>query len=97
MTMWMIEYQYDDQSQLRDVHRPDHRAYLASLMEDGRMLAYGRFDDDGAPGAMLLAKAPTADEVETLVSQDPFVLHGLVPSHRVRRWAGVVAPAPDVE
>lgn len=56
------------------------------LAEQGTMLAYGRYDDDGAPGALLVCEADSVDAVETLISADPFVEAGLVPEHRIRRW-----------
>lgn len=89
--MWAIEYQYDPaQDQERASVRPEHRAYLASLMDAGVMLAYGRYDDDGAPGALLLAEATDSDSVETHLADDPYMRAGLVRSHVVRPWAGVV-------
>ena len=88
MPHWVIEYSYDQRSHLRDQHRPAHRAYLGGLLATGDMVAFGRYDDSDAPGALLLATAETKDEVETMVRRDPFVIQGLVPSYRVRRWAG---------
>lgn len=93
MAHWVIEYTYDDKSQLRDQHRPAHRAYLAGLADTGDMVAYGRYDDADAPGALLIACAETVDEVEQMVRRDPFVIQGLVPEHRIRRWAATFADA----
>lgn len=91
MSMWAIEYRYDEaQDQERAEVRPEHRAYLASLMDAGVMLAYGRFDDDGAPGALLLAEALDANAVEAYLADDPYMRAGLVGSHTVRPWAGIV-------
>jgi hypothetical protein len=87
----MIEYTYDSRSELRDVHRAEHRAYLAKLADRGDMRAYGRFEDDQTPGAMLIAVADDAHKVEDFVSHDPFVIAGLVPDHRVRHWVGTFA------
>jgi uncharacterized protein YciI len=92
MTTFTIEYAYDERSDARDEHRPAHRAYLASCAQDGTMLAYGRYDDDGAPGALLVCEASDIDEVEKLVAGDPFVRAGLVPEHRIRVWPAVFGP-----
>ena len=89
MTTFTIEYAYDDRAAERDRHRPAHRAYLASLADEHRMLAYGRYDDDGAPGALLVCEAERLDEVEALIAADPFVRAGLVPEHRIRVWPAV--------
>jgi uncharacterized protein YciI len=89
MPTYMIEYVYDDRTDERLSHRPDHLAYLNGLVDEGVMLAFGRFDDDGEPGALLMVRADDPDAVEDLIRHDPYVLADLVPSHRVRRWAGV--------
>lgn len=89
MPTYMIEYTYDDRTDERMSHRPDHLNYLNGLVEEGIMLAFGRFDDDGEPGALLMVTADDPESVEDLIRHDPYVVAGLVPSHRVRRWAGV--------
>lgn len=88
MPHWVIEYTYDERAHLRDQHRPAHRAYLGGLLATGDMVAFGRYDDAEAPGALLIAEAETKESVEEMVRRDPFVIQGLVPAHRVRRWAG---------
>ena len=89
MTTFTIEYAYDERAAERDLHRPAHRAYLADLASAGRMLAYGRYDDAGAPGALLVCEAADVDEVESIIAGDPFVEAGLVPEHRIRVWPAV--------
>src|SRR5690606_4875734 len=95
MTTYAIRYDYDHRADELDRVRPDHRAYLAGLAEQGQVLAYGRFDDDGAPGAVLLFEADSAEQAESLVTADPFVVAGLVQRYEVRPWAGVFAPPPS--
>ena len=92
MTLWMIEYTYDDNTAGRDQHRPAHRAYLEDLREAGDMVAFGRFEDDGVPGALLIAHAATRDSVEALIAEDPFVTQGLVATYRIRQWGGTWEP-----
>lgn len=89
MATWTIEYAYDDRSDDRDRHRPAHREYLNGLLATGDLLTYGRYDDDGAPGALLVCEADDVSAVEALIAGDPFVAAGLVPEHRIRRWAAV--------
>ncbi|MEX0913698.1 MAG: YciI family protein [Demequina sp.] len=94
MAMWMVDYTYNDQHQARDQHRPAHRAFLAALVDTGQMLAYGRFDDDGPAGALLIVEAPSAVAVADLLADDPFAREGLISDTRVRRWAGVWGAVP---
>ncbi|MBN2177105.1 MAG: hypothetical protein JW722_05540 [Demequinaceae bacterium] len=86
MPTYTIEYDYDDRTEERMAVRPDHLAYLNELVDEGTMLAFGRYDDDGEPGALLIVEADDADEVEELIRHDPYVIAGLVPSHRIRNW-----------
>ncbi len=86
--MWAVQYTYDDQAERRDQVRPAHREYLTALVDTGEMLAFGRFEDHLAPGALLLVKAPTREAVNALVSRDPFVTEGLVPEYTIRHWVG---------
>lgn len=88
MPHWVIEYGYDDRTHLRDQYRPEHRAYLGGLLAEGDLLAFGRYDDSDAPGALLLASAEHEQDVRRMVERDPFVIQGLVPTVKVRRWAG---------
>lgn len=92
MTTFMIEYAYDERSDERDALRPAHRAYLAALAEQGTMLAYGRYDDGGAPGALLVCEAEDLDAVESVLAADPYMEAGLVPEHRIRIWPAVWGP-----
>lgn len=89
MATWTIEYAYDDRSDERDRHRPAHREYLNGLLNNGDLLTYGRYDDDGAPGALLVCVAEDVAAVEELIAGDPFVAQELVPERRIRRWAAV--------
>ncbi|WP_297084509.1 YciI family protein [uncultured Demequina sp.] len=93
MTTFTIEYAYDERSAERDAHRPAHRAYLAGLAELGTMLAYGRYDDSGSPGALLVCEAESLDDVEAIIASDPYMEEGLVPDHRIRVWPAVFGPA----
>ncbi|MFN3865715.1 MAG: YciI family protein [Demequina sp.] len=91
MATWTIEYVYDERSEARDLHRPTHREYLAALADEGTMLGYGRYDDESAPGALLVCEADSRADVESIVAGDPFVAAALVPEYRIRRWAATFA------
>lgn len=95
MPTFTIEYVYDDRTEERKSHRPDHLAYLTGLVDDGIMLAYGRYDDDGDPGALLIVEAEDAEAVEGLVSGDPYIQAGLVPFHGIRSWPVVWGAIQD--
>lgn len=91
MTVFAVQYAYDDRSTRRDAVRPEHRAYLARLVEEGSLLASGPWAD-GDPGAQLLVRADSPADVDRLLDADPFVREGLVASRTMREWTPVLGP-----
>jgi len=90
MTTYAVRYTYDARSDVRDVVRPEHRAYLADLLERGALHVSGPFSDDGEAGALLIFEAADADELARLLSADPFAREGLVARAEVRAWTVAV-------
>ena len=64
--------------------RPSHRQYLTKLQENGKLVISGPFADD--KGGLLVYEAETAGEVETMVREDPFAVHGVFQSWEIRPW-----------
>ena len=64
--------------------RPAHRQYLSGLIEQGKLVISGPFTGDG--GALLVYEAENAEQVETMVSEDPFAIHGVFLSWEIREW-----------
>jgi uncharacterized protein len=91
MTVYAVHYTYDDRTSRRDEVRPEHRAYLAGRLDAGSLLASGPWAD-GAPGALLLVSAGSADEVARLLDADPFHREGLVIGRTIREWTPVFGP-----
>ena len=92
MTVFAVQYRYDDRTERRDEVRPEHRAYLADQLAAGTLLASGPFADDGAPGALLVLSAGSPDEVAAVLDADPFVREGLVADREIREWTQVFGP-----
>jgi uncharacterized protein YciI len=90
MTTYAVRYTYDERSDVRDTVRPEHRAYLTSLLERGALHASGPFSDDGEPGALLLLEAADDDQLAGLLSADPFARERLVARTDVRAWTVAV-------
>lgn len=66
--------------------RPAHRAYLAELHAQGRLLLAGPFTDDS--GALFVHEAADAAEVAALVAADPFA-DGVFAEVQTRPWKPV--------
>jgi len=91
MTVFAVRYTYDERSAQRDAARPEHRAYLARLADDGLLLGSGPLTD-GEPGALLVFAAGSREELDRLLADDPFARGGLVAATEVRTWDLVIGP-----
>lgn len=88
MSIFAVEYVYDAESAgKRDQHRPAHRQWLASLVEDGRVLASGPFAD-GA-GALLILTAEDEEDLNSLLKQDPLAVGGGISGLKTTEWKPV--------
>jgi hypothetical protein len=86
MNLYAVHYAYDDRSEERNAIRTAHLEYLDALVDAGSLFAYGKYADDGSPGALFVYRAESSDAVETMVAGDPYVVAGFVPGHDVRLW-----------
>jgi len=83
----IIEYG-PDLSKIQDI-RPMHRAYLADLMKNGKLAISGPFVDDS--GALIVYEADSAEEAESLISNDPFSKAKIFVRWQIRPWNPVFA------
>lgn len=91
MTTYAVRYTYDERADVRDLVRPEHRAWLAGQAEQGSLLGSGPLTD-GEPGALLIFRAADADALAALLAQDPFSREGLVRTTEVRAWDVILGP-----
>lgn len=93
MPVFAVIYQYDPaRNDLRLQKRAEHRAILGALVESGTILAGGAFEDDGAPGAILVAQGADRAEVEAAFAADPYFRHGVLAGREIRQWAQLWGP-----
>jgi len=89
MPLFVVEYTYSAVTAAgRAEHRTADRDWLADLVEQETVIVSGPYTDDS--GAFVVVDADTAETVEQLFTQDPFVTHGLVPTHRIIEWTPVL-------
>ncbi len=86
MNLFAVTYVYDDRADERGALRPEHLEYLEALVAQGSLLAYGRYADSRAPGALFIYLADAEDAIMNWVAGDPFVAAGLVPEQDIRLW-----------
>lgn len=68
--------------------RPQHLQFLADRRQEGKLHANGRFVD-GA-GGLVIYRASSYEEVEGLVRQDPYIVHG-ARTYEIHEWEIVLA------
>lgn len=76
--------QYTTDASLIAKVRPAHRQYLNSVFEQGKIVMSGPFSDDR--GALMVYEAASPEEVEAIISQDPFAQNGVFLSWELRPW-----------
>ncbi|MCL3862013.1 YciI family protein [Actinotalea sp. K2] len=91
MTIYAVQYTYDSRDALRDEVRPEHRDYFRSLADAGSLLGSGPYSE-GAPGALLILRAPDDAALDALLAADPFHREGLISQSVVRPWNLVIGP-----
>jgi hypothetical protein len=64
--------------------RPSHREYLTGLQERDKLVISGPFQDD--TGGLLVYEADSVEEVDKMVREDPFGIHGVFVSWEIRPW-----------
>jgi uncharacterized protein YciI len=67
--------------------RPKHREYLASLLDQGKLVLSGPFADD--TGALMMYEASSEDEVRSLISADPYTAADAIGDLQLREWRQV--------
>ena len=77
-----IEYSQD--TALVEAHRPAHRAYLTSLLENGQLFASGPYADGN--GALIVYEADSPEAAEALLKADPFYTAGVFLKWQMRPW-----------
>jgi uncharacterized protein YciI len=77
-----IEYSQD--AALVEAHRPAHRAYLTSLLNEGKLFASGPYADGS--GALIVYEAETPEAAEALFKADPFHAAGVFLRWTLRPW-----------
>jgi uncharacterized protein YciI len=75
-----------DKARIAEV-RPLHRAHLMKLKEQKKIVVSGPFGDDS--GALMIFEAENAEEIEHLLSIDPFMQGGVITKREIRPWRDV--------
>lgn len=86
MQLFAVIYRYVDDAATLDEHRPRHRDHLRTLFEAGRLVVSGPLAEGGGPGALLIFRADTADDIAQWLDDDPFKVLELITEREIRAW-----------
>lgn len=85
MSLWVVLYESaDDVATKAPPVFPAHRARIDEFHARGDILMVGTFADPQRNGSM--AVFPSREAAESFVAGDPFVVEGVVRSHRLLEW-----------
>jgi uncharacterized protein len=73
----------DDLEKVASV-RPRHRAYLATLLADGKLAAAGPFSD--GRGALFIYEAESIEQAQSLADDDPYSLNEVIRTQIITAW-----------
>ncbi|ALC06152.1 hypothetical protein CDES_08800 [Corynebacterium deserti GIMN1.010] len=88
MTNFAILYTYSPTSEKIVETRPEHRAFIAGLHAEGKIVGSGPFTD-GEGGALIIIQLPEGSnlvDAETLMNNDPFYAKDLLDRREIRTW-----------
>ena len=61
-----------------------HRAYLQGLLDAGKLVISGPWEDE--TGALFIFEAEDQAEVERLLAEDPYRQAGVMTNARIKEW-----------
>jgi len=86
MALFVVEYDYTDDTALRDELRPGHRDLMSRLADAGVNLGSGIFGPEDPAGALLLLRAESKEQALEYTAEDPFRVRGAVREYRIREF-----------
>ena len=91
MSHFVLEYRYADMDARARV-RPDHLAYMRSLLKEGTVVLAGPVGDGS--GAMVVLRVDSEEEARRVIRDDPYTSAGVGVDHVLRPWNVVIAAEP---
>ena len=92
MAIFAVQYTYTDDADRVATFRPEHRAHLAELHDEGTLLLSGPLG--GGPGALLIVTAESEEAALAALDGDPFQREGVITGRTAREWTVVVGQIP---
>jgi uncharacterized protein YciI len=71
----------------RSAHRAEHRVHLNNLVDQGKLIFAGPFDDES--GGLIIFEAVSEKEVREMMDEDPFSREGVFDTVEIKGWTQV--------
>ncbi len=88
MARFVVELVFGENEDERIAVRPAHREYLATLVDQGKLLVSGPYTDQS--GAVIVYEVEDAAELKAVLAADPYTPAGVVAETRVHEWQAVM-------
>jgi uncharacterized protein YciI len=88
MARFAVELIFTSDTEARLAVRPKHREYLASLQEQGHLLASGPWTSD--TGALIIYEAEDEPALREILEHDPYTEADVVSRVRITEWNPVL-------
>lgn len=75
---------YTNDQQKLAAYAPDHKQYVKSLLDAGKLVFGGPFPDGS--GGMLVYEVASLQEAEALRDSDPFFINGIFVRSEIKPW-----------
>ena len=96
MPIYAVTYRYTDDGDHRQAVRPTHRDFLRGLAEQGVLVVSGPYAEaEEPPGALLILRADSKNEVSAALDKDPFRTEGIIADVSVVEWQPVSGPLAE--
>ncbi|GGN05642.1 hypothetical protein GCM10011609_51120 [Lentzea pudingi] len=89
MARFAVELVFGPDREKRLAVRPEHREYIASLVEKGVILASGPYADD--LGALIIYEAADEASLKEIIAADPYTPAN-VAQWTIREWNPLMGP-----
>ncbi|HEU0164064.1 MAG TPA: YciI family protein [Thermomicrobiales bacterium] len=89
MALFAVDLSLNSDLDRRGEVRPEHREYLRSLVDAGKLHESGPYLDNS--GALLIYIAESVADVQEILAADPYTKAGLVEGAKIREWNIVIS------
>lgn len=91
--LYVLQYDYVANAlEKRQPHRQAHLALINKQVEKGNVILGGAVDNPPT-GGLLIFRNLTAQEIEQVVQQDPYVINGVVAKYSIKPYMAVTGDA----